>query len=101
MNIQQQGVIARCSHQASLTNIFREEYDKKWSDQVINPLYVAAGWMSDGPDEQDSFKDLERKKESWVLKQAMPEGETGGKSGEYGMGGQKLQREENESYSYP
>lgn len=55
-----------------LTNIFREEHDKEWSDQVINPLHVAAGWVSDGPDKQDSFKDLERKKESQVLELAMP-----------------------------
>lgn len=59
LSIQQQRLIAHCSHQASLTNIFREEHDKEWSDQVINPLHVAAGWVTDGPDKQDSFKDLE------------------------------------------
>lgn len=63
------------SHQTLLTNIFREEHDKEWSDQVIDSLHVAAGWVSDGPNKQDSFKDLERKKESQVLKLAMPRGE--------------------------
>lgn len=76
MSTHQQALRAHCSHPASLTNIFREEHDKKWSDQVINPLHVAAGWVSDGPDKQDSFKDLEREKESQVLELAMPRGKT-------------------------
>lgn len=44
--------------QMSLTNILREEHNKERSDQVIDSLYIAAGWVSDGPDKQDSFKDL-------------------------------------------
>lgn len=42
----------------SLTNILREEHNKERSDQVIDSLYIAAGWVSNGPDKQDSFKDL-------------------------------------------
>ena len=44
--------------QMSLTNILREEHNKERSDQVIDSLYIAAGWVSNGPDKQDSFKDL-------------------------------------------
>jgi len=42
----------------SLTNILREEHNKERSDQVIDSLHIAAGWVSNGPDKQDSFKDL-------------------------------------------
>lgn len=44
--------------QMSLTNILGEEDDKERSDQVVDSLHIAAGWVSNGPDEQDSFKDL-------------------------------------------
>lgn len=44
-----------------LTYIFREEDDKERSDQVINSLDIPTGGMSDGPDKQNSFKDLRRR----------------------------------------
>lgn len=43
-----------------LTHIFREEDDKERSDQVIDPLDIATGRVSDGPDKENSFKDLGR-----------------------------------------
>lgn len=41
-----------------LTHIFREEDDKERSDQVINSLDIPTGGVSDGPDKENSFKDL-------------------------------------------
>lgn len=43
-----------------LTHIFREEDDKERSDQVIDSLDIATGGVSDGPDKENSFKDLGR-----------------------------------------
>lgn len=44
-----------------LTHIFREEDDKERSDQVINSLDIPTGGVSDGPDKENSFKDLGRR----------------------------------------
>lgn len=43
-----------------LTNVLEDVDDKERSDQVVDALHVAAGWMADGPDEQDPFKYLQR-----------------------------------------
>lgn len=45
---------------ALLTHIFREEDDKERSDQVINSLDIPTGGVPDGPDKENSFKDLGR-----------------------------------------
>lgn len=42
----------------SLTNVFKDVDDEERRDQIIDALYVAAGWVSDGPNEQDPFKYL-------------------------------------------
>lgn len=34
-----------------LTNVLEDVDDKERSDQVVDALHVAAGWMADGPDE--------------------------------------------------
>lgn len=60
--------------QMSLTNILREEHDKEGSDQVVDSLHVAAGWVSDGPDKQDSFKDLGKKEGKQVPALAVHKG---------------------------
>lgn len=49
-----------------LTHIFREEDDKERSDQVINSLDIPTGRMSDGPDKENSFKDLGRRERKGV-----------------------------------
>lgn len=41
-----------------LTNIFKDENDKEWCDQVVDALHVAASGMPDGPDKQDPLKNL-------------------------------------------
>lgn len=41
-----------------LTNIFKDENDEEWCDQVVDALHVAASGMPDGPDKQDPFKNL-------------------------------------------
>lgn len=43
-----------------LTDVLREEDNKEGGDQVVDALHVAAGWVSNGPDKQDPFKDLGR-----------------------------------------
>lgn len=52
-----------------LTHIFREEDDKERSDQVIDSLDIPTGGVSDGPDKENSFKDLGRRegKRRYVL----------------------------------
>lgn len=59
----------------SLTDVFREEHNKEWSDQVIDALHIAAGWVSNGPDKQDSFKDLGEKEGKQVPALAVHKGE--------------------------
>lgn len=46
-----------------LTHIFREEDDEERSDQVIDPLDIPTGGVSDGPDKENSLKDLGDEKE--------------------------------------
>lgn len=46
--------------QKELTNVLKDVDDKERSDQVVDALHVAAGWMADGPDEQDPFKYLQK-----------------------------------------
>lgn len=41
-----------------LTDVLKEKHHKERRDQVVDALHVAAGWMADGPDEKDSFKNL-------------------------------------------
>ena len=48
----------RLVHISQPTNKFGKEYHKEWSDQVIDSLDVAAGWMADSPDEEDPLKHL-------------------------------------------
>lgn len=61
--------------QTSLTNVLGEEHNKERSDQVIDSLYIAAGWVSNGPDKQDSFKDLEKNEGKQVPALAVHKGE--------------------------
>lgn len=41
-----------------LTDVLKEKHHEERRDQVVDALHVAAGWMADGPDEKDSFKNL-------------------------------------------
>ena len=41
-----------------LTDVIRQEHDKEGSDQVIDALDIATGWMPHRPDEQDSLETL-------------------------------------------
>ena len=43
-----------------LTDKLGEEDHKEGRDQVVDPLDVTAGRVSDGPDEQDSLEHLKR-----------------------------------------
>lgn len=51
-----------------LTNVLEDVDHEERSDKVIDALHVAAGWMADGPDEQDPLKYLKKnnKKKKWV-----------------------------------
>lgn len=41
-----------------LTDVLKDVDDEERRDQVVDALHVAAGWMADGPDEQDPLKNL-------------------------------------------
>lgn len=45
-----------------LTNVLKDVDDKEWRDQVIDALHVATGRVADGPDKQDSLKNLTKHK---------------------------------------
>lgn len=42
----------------ALTDVLEDVDDEERRDQVVDALHVAAGWVADGPDEQDPLKDL-------------------------------------------
>ena len=42
----------------ALTNVLEDVDNKERRDQVVDALYVAAGWMADGPDKKDPLKNL-------------------------------------------
>ena len=44
-------------------DVLRQEDHKEGCDQVINALDIATGRVADGPDEQDTLKDLEGMKQ--------------------------------------
>lgn len=54
---------------SALTNIFKDKDDKKRRDQIIDALYVATGWVANGPDKQDAFKNLTNKHKDIMHKQ--------------------------------
>lgn len=58
----------------SLTNVLREEHDKERGDQVIDALHIAAGWVANGPDKQDSLKNLGKNEGKQVPALAMHQG---------------------------
>jgi len=41
-----------------LTDVLKDEDDEERRDQVVDALDVAAGRMTDGPDEEDPLKNL-------------------------------------------
>lgn len=41
-----------------LTDVLEDINDEKRRDQVVDALHVAAGWVADGPDEQDPLENL-------------------------------------------
>ena len=45
-----------------LTDVFGEEHDKEWNNEVVNPLHIATGGMPDRPYKQDAFEKLIKKK---------------------------------------
>lgn len=64
-----------CSEQQlSLTNVLREEHNKEGGDQVIDALHIAAGRVANGPDKQDSLKNLGKNQGKQVPALAMHEG---------------------------
>lgn len=60
--------------QASLTHVLREEHNKERGDQVIDALHIAAGWVANGPDKQDSLKNLGKNQGKQVPALAMHKG---------------------------
>lgn len=52
-----------------LTDELGQEDDKKRCDEVVDPLDVTAGWMTDGPDKQNPLKHLKTKWQNSVLKE--------------------------------
>lgn len=44
-----------------LTNILKDVDNEEGRDEVVDALYITAGWMPDGPDEQNPLKDLKKK----------------------------------------
>lgn len=59
----------------SLTHVLREEHNKERGDQVIDALHIAAGWVANGPDKQDSLKNLGKNQGKQVPALAMHKGE--------------------------
>ena len=45
-----------------LTYVFKDVNDEKGRDEVVDALHVAAGGVSDGPDEEDALEDLKMMK---------------------------------------
>lgn len=50
-----------------LTDKLGQEDDKEGGDQVIDALNVAAGWVADGPNKEDTLKHLREKRHSFPI----------------------------------
>lgn len=48
----------RPRREEALTDVLEDVDDEERRDQVVDALHVAAGWVSDGPDEQDPLENL-------------------------------------------